>query len=311
MRAFASATQTAAAQIDASQMGRMIVMPPPQQNPMFDFADFASELKKFPGKFGFLGGGGILNPMIQAGGATGSDARRQFADQAKRIADAGALGFGEIALLHLSMAPNHPFEQVSPDHPLMVQLVEIAGSRNLVIELHMDCVPGEGDVKTPAGFQVPPNPPMLTGNIPAFERLLAHERKARIIWAHGGSDYTGNMTATLVAKLMDAHPNLYMSLRVVPPEAPGEAGLSIKNKVLVQGGIDGGWLSLFKAHPDRFVLGSDSFFVPAQIPPQAPGALFARGNQSKLMAAASLLNALPSDLAKRIGMENPSKLYGA
>jgi hypothetical protein len=32
----------------------------------------------------------------------------------------------------------------------------------------------------PPGLQVPPNPPMVMGNVAGFERLLMHDRNARV-----------------------------------------------------------------------------------------------------------------------------------
>ena len=114
------------------------------------------------------------------------------------MADAGAVGFGEISVLHLSLVPHHSFTEVTPEHPLMLALVETAGRRRVVIDLHMDPVTAAGTMRTPAFLKSPLNPPTLMGNIAGFERLLAHDRNARIVWAHGGSDFSGNMTPALI-----------------------------------------------------------------------------------------------------------------
>jgi hypothetical protein len=56
--------------------------------------------------------------------------RQESAGLAERMMDVGAVGFGEISVLHLSLVPNHSFTEVSPEHPLMRTLVEIAGRRH-------------------------------------------------------------------------------------------------------------------------------------------------------------------------------------
>ena len=65
------------------------------------------------------------------------------------------------------------------------------------------------------GFN-PSNPAVFKENLNAFERLLAHNRKARIIWAHADTDPLLTRTPELQRELLARHPNLYMSLRPGP-----------------------------------------------------------------------------------------------
>jgi hypothetical protein len=270
---FAQAVDLAVAQMDSAGATKAIVFPPPEPQLLFDYLSYAYELRRYPGRFGFLGGGGLLNSMIQQVPAAGvtPDITERFILTAEQIADAGAAGYGEIAVLHLSLTRNHAFEQVSPEHPLLLALAETAGKRGLVIDLHMDPIASEAPARTPAGLHVPPNPPSLAGDVAAFEWLLAHDRNARIVWAHGGSDFTTNMTPALIGRLMDAHPNLYMSLR--PPAGVSTAAavnLKLYNTIMAGSGIDSRWLDLLKKHPDRFVLGSDSFVLSPSVPRDSP-----------------------------------------
>jgi hypothetical protein len=313
-RQFGQAVDKAVAQMDAAEIMKAIVFPPPSPRLIFDYLDYASELRRYPGRFGFLGGGGLLNSMIQQFSTPHNvtrDVKQRFVAIAEQIADAGAAGYGEIAVLHLSLTRNHPFEQVSPEHPLMLTLAETAGQRGLVIDLHMDPVVSDVPVPSPLGLRVPPNPPMLLGNVAGFERLLAHDRNARIVWAHGGSDFTGNMTPALVGRLMDNHPNLYMSLRPVPAGVGTAAAVNLKlyNTIMTADGIDRSWLDLLKKHPDRFVLGSDSFILSPSIPPDRPVVTLGRGNQARLRAANQLLDRLPPELVKTVAELNAVHLY--
>jgi hypothetical protein len=312
-RQFGEAVDDAVAEMDAFGVGRAVVFPPPIPRPSaaFDYPAYAPELRRHPGRFGFLGGGGFLNPLLHGAPAANvtPEMRRRFVETATRILDAGAAGFGEMAVLHLSLVPHHPFEEVPADHPLLYALVEVAGAREAVIDLHMDAVVGDS-IPTPPALKVPPNPPSLKGNVAGFERLLAHHRGARIAWAHGGSDFTGHMTASLVGRLMDRHPNLHMSLRPVPSDFNGGPhGLGIYNPILTAFGVDADWLALLRRHPDRFVMGADTFFLGESVRAESPLVALGAGNERRLQAAADLLWRLPPDLARRIGVDNAARLY--
>jgi hypothetical protein len=313
-RQFGQAVDQAVAEMDAQGIAKAIVFPPPAARLTFDYLAYIAELRRYPGRFGFLGGGGMLNSMIEQFSSPDSvtpDVRQRFVALAEQMADAGAAGYGEIAVLHLSLTRNHPFEQVSSEHPLLLALAETAGQRGLVIDLHMDPIVGEGSMPIPPGLRVPPNPPSVRGNVAGFERLLAHDRNARIVWAHGGSDFTGNMTTALIDRLMNAHPNLYMSLRPVPPGVTAAAAVNLRlyNTMMTGSGIERAWLELLEKHPDRFVLGSDSFILPPSVPPDSPLVALSRGNQPRLSAANQLLAWLPKELAKSIGEANAARLY--
>lgn len=312
-RQFDQAVERAVAHMDRFGIAKAVVFPPPMPRPAFDYPNYAPELRRYPGRFGFLGGGGSLNPTLHKFSASDRvtpDVRQRFVDFAERTADAGAVGFGEIAILHLSLTPKHPFEQASPEHPLMLALAEVAGRRNLVIDLHMDPIPGSGETASPRDVKVPPNPPTVKGNIPAFERLLAHSRKARIVWAHGGSDFTGNMTPALIGRLMDAHPNLFMSLRPLPPgvSVVPLTGLRVHNTMLTDKGVGASWLALLEKHADRFVMGADTFFLADSVSPENPTNALSRGNVPRLNAAAQLLARLPASLTSKIA-GNAARLY--
>lgn len=313
-RELRSAVEQAVARMDALGIAKAVVFPPPMPGPLFDYPDYVPELQRYPDRFGFLGGGGYLNSILHKFAQPDSvtdEIKQRFIGQARRMVDAGAVGFGEIALLHLSLTPNHPFEQATPVHPLMLALVEIAGRRGVVIDLHMDAVPGEGPMRTPAALNRPANPPTLMGNIVAFERLLAHERRARIVWAHGGSDLTGHMSPALVHRLMDAHPNLYMSLRPVPAGVTVAklTGLPFYNTLLTESGVVGQWIDLLKKHSDRFVMGADAFFLASTARTGTGAATLSRGNEARFTGAAQLVSRLPAELARKIGQENAARLY--
>jgi hypothetical protein len=312
-RRFDLAVDRALAEMDSHGIAKAVIFPMPiPRLAVFDYKDYVSALRRHPGRFGFLGGGGTLNPLIQNHRdprTLTSAIRQSFADQAMRMLDDGAAGFGEMAALHLSLVPNHPFEQVSIMHPLFLLLTEIAGRHKAVIDLHMDPVPGAA-MPTPSSLKVPPNPSTLQGNMDNFERLLAHNRDASIVWAHGGSDFTGKMTPALIGALMDRHPNLYMSLRPIPLRAAHSPfGLRFFNLMLTREGVEPAWMALLRRHSDRFVMGGDTFMTEPSVNASRAVVTMSRGNQGRLIAASILLSRLPPKLARKIGTDNAARLY--
>jgi hypothetical protein len=314
-RAFGEAVENCVASMEQFNVTCAVVMGPPQVPPGGnDCTDFLPELRRYGKRFAFLAGGGILNPMLHAHRdpkSVTAEVRQNFIDTARKLLDLGASGFGEIAILHLSLLDTHPFEQVPTTHPLISALTGLAAERQVVIDLHMDAVNAERSMSTPNTLKVPPNPPKLNGNIVGFERLLADNPDARIVWAHGGTDLTGKLTPALIGRLMDAHPNLFMSLRPAPPQANlvNPLGLRFYNLILTPSGIDPTWLALLRRHPDRFVMGSDSFFVSPSAKPKGAPAMLARGNLGRLTAAGAMLSKIPSDLRAKIAQENAARIY--
>src|SRR2546426_339041 len=251
-------------------------------------------VKKHPDKLAVLGGGGTLNPMILEAyrtGNAGPEARKQFRQRAEALLKQGVVGFGELSIEHLSLPqpPVKDYKYAPADSPIMLLLADIAAEHNVPIDLHMEALPET--IPTPKEYG-PPNPRELHGNIAAFERLLAHNRRAKIIWAHAGSDNIGQRTPELSRRLLQAHPNLYMEIKFDP-------GFPGKDPPIVEGKLKPEWLKLYSDFPDRFIIGSDQHFDP---PATAP---LARAQQNAL-----LLGQLPPDLRKQIAMENALRIYG-
>ena len=264
----------------------------PEDKDRFDFEFFVAPVKKYPDKLAFLGGGGSLNIMIlQAvrSGDAGSEVQRKFRERAEEILRQGAIGFGEITPEHLPSAASPSYQTAPPDHPLLLLLADIAAQHNVPIDLHMEAIPET--MPLPAGLKSPPNPPQLRANIAAFERFLSHNPRAKVVWAHAGTtDNTGYRTPDLCRRLLAAHSNLYMEIKMDPLN-PG------KNPPTEAGKIKPEWLKLFQDFPDRFMIGSDQFY------PQA-GA-----GQQRWQAVVLLFNQLPMDLRRKIGTENALRVY--
>jgi predicted TIM-barrel fold metal-dependent hydrolase len=251
-------------------------------------------VKKHPDKLLILGGGGTLNPMILESwrtGNSGPEVKRKFRERAEELLREGVSGFGELSTEHFSLpqSPVKDYEYAPADHPLMLLLADIAAEHNVPIDLHMEAVPK--DMPMPAEYAAP-NPPQLHANIAPLERLLSHNPRAKIIWAHAGSDNLGYRTPELSRRLLQAHPNLYMEIKY-DPNFPG------KDPPIVDGKLKPEWLKLFSDFPDRFIIGSDQHYDPPATVP------LARGQQNAL-----LTDQLPPDVKRKIGMENALRIYG-
>jgi predicted TIM-barrel fold metal-dependent hydrolase len=281
---------------------KMLIMPPPFSPELprsFDMEDLLPVVRKFHGRVFVLGGGGSLNLMIHEAhkeGVVTPELKKRFEERALEILSKGAVGFGEFAVEHFSLGYDHPYESAPADHPLFLLLADIAARAGVPMDIHMEAVPKDmplpdRDILKRSGR----NPKTLRANIPAFERLLAHNGNAKIIWAHVGWCNTGYRTPGLCRDLLSRHPNLYMSFKLSPESVPEVRPISRDQR-----SIRPEWLQLLRDFPGRFVIGTDQFYVPPgsrQIGPQ------------KTEATRLFMNLLPPDLAWKIGIENPSRLF--
>ncbi|MEK9968217.1 MAG: amidohydrolase family protein, partial [Ferrovibrio sp.] len=271
--------------------------------------------KKHPGRFAFLGGGGTLNPMIhiEPDAAKVDDATKQkFAAIANGIIDAGALGFGEMSANHLSVNDAHSYHRSRPDHPLFLLLAEIAAKRNVVIDFHMDAVIEPTALPPKMKELSQRNPPELTPNLTQFETLLAHDRGARIVWAHAGVDHTGVLSVELIRRMMTTHPNLYMSIKALPQSPEPNAALAREGRLRPE------WRKLVAEFPTRFVIGTDRFYGSSAIGMKAGGNMNQRASAGSVFlertvpmttAARTLLSQLPPQLGQRVAVENVKMIY--
>lgn len=290
------AAQKALASMERLNTKLSIIMPPPftfDQRHVFDVEEMVELAKAHPKRLAFLAGGGSLNVMIQKAAHTGEtspELRERFRQRAFEILEMGALGFGEMSAEHFSFHANHPYESSPPDHPLFLLLAEIAGEKGVPIDLHMEAV--RADMPRPSHLSEP-NPAVIPANLPAFERLLAHDRRAKIIWAHAGWGHTGQRTPELVRGMLSRHPNLYMSIKIRRRGRP-------ESRMLVRGVLRPQWLKVMKEFPDRFFIGSDAFYITPWSRSRAP---------KDASAVLRVLEQLPPDLARQIGVENPRRIF--
>lgn len=297
--------KTALTEMDRRNIRMSLLMSPPRDTYVAkrnqDVEELLPAVQAYPDRFAVLGGGGSLTIMINAtpADAVDDERRSEFRRRAERILEQGAVGFGEMFIQHLSlpaMGPRHGYENVPADHPLLMLLADIAAEHDVPIDMHFDMVPHDMPLPPPLMKHSPPNPAQLAANRAAFEALLAHNPKAKFVWAHVGFEPLMTRGPAVVREMLQAHPNLYMSFRLnrggpLRPMALDETG-RLKDE----------WLALIQAFPDRFMLGSDAFYGASDT--------VSRGASAQgLDNLRGLVDQLPPDLARRVASDNAALIY--
>ena len=144
------------------------------------------------------------------------------------------------------------------------------------------------------------NPSNLPATIPGLERLLSHNREAKIVWQHIGWDNTGFLTAKLLSGLLAKHPNLYLSIRI-PDPSNRDFEVSTPNPVANTAGIPNPeWSELIQAFPDRFVIGGDEFISGSSSGSKKP---------KSFDTTWAFVRHLPKKLARKLSRSNPKAIY--
>lgn len=128
-------------------------------------------------------------------------------------------------------------------------------------------------------------------SVEGFERLLASDRRAKVLWTQCGTDSTPDE----VRPLFRRHPNLYCELSwryppVVPPH------LAFRN-IFDERGPKPAWLELIEEFPDRFLIGNDAH-VRSQY------------DRATEVVRTGLLPYLRPATARMVAYENAQRLFG-
>ena len=115
------------------------------------------------------------------------------------------------------------------------------------------------------------------------ERLVALYPNVRVLWAHAGMS-AGPAT---VGRVLDRSPNLWVELAIRTDVAPG-------------GTLDPTWAALFIRHPDRFMVGTDTW-VTSRWQSLADG----------MRDVQRWLGQLPREVAEKIAYRNGERLFPA
>ena len=293
--------------MDEFKVEKTILMPTPQGGIVVqkthDFPQLLPALQKYPGRVALMAGPGAFGALYfqKTAEAITNDDRKIFREKAEALAQMPIAGFGEIGIVHMSipaMGPQHPYEAVPADHPLLLLLTDIAAQNNLAIDIHFDLVPRDMDLPpnlvNPAAQH--PNPLRLTQNQDGLERFLAHNRQTKIVWAHVGGEPLATRTPAIVRELLTRNTNLYMSFRIQRsrPEVVADA-------LTPQGTLKPDWVRLISDFSNRFVLGTDTFY---QDSPQARG-----GTATGLENLQRMLSQLPPEVARKVAHDNVAQIY--
>ncbi len=303
----AAAAEALVAKMDANGVEVSLVMPPPRgstQQRAVDEEMLAKLVSRHEGRLVFVAGGASLNCTIQETDPSKvtEEVRAQFERQAESLTKAGARAFGEMCALHFALGPEHPFEEVVPDHPLFLLLADVAARHDIPIDLHIEAVPEDMDTPDFLLRASELNPKRLEPNVERFEKLLAHNRKARVVWQHVGWDNTGRQTPELVRGLLNRHPNLFASIHGVGEAKLTKLGRPGETLLNDDGGtLQAEWKKLIEEFPDRFLVGSDQFFGPEGYAERMP---------VNYDPTWTVLRQLPAELAKKVGRENARRVYG-
>ena len=171
-------------------------------------------------------------------------------------------------------------------------LSDIAAEKDVPIDIHFDVFPEA--MPTPPHLKRN-NPAEMTENLKAFERFLDHNPKARINWAHLGSDPAMQRTPALMRELLTRHPNLYSAFRIVRTGPLPIFPLDENGK------LRPAWEALINDFPDRFTMHTDIFYTSLWPP--------ARGPKESHELAVKLLEQLPPDIARKLAYENTQRIY--
>ena len=106
--------------------------------------------------------------------------------------------------------------------------------------------------------------------------------EARVLWAHSGFE-----DPDAIADALASHPRLW-------------SDLAFRSEMASGGSLDPQWKALFLAHPDRFMVGTDTF-APERWYYVGPHAEFSR----------RWLADLPDDVARKIAHENAEAMIAS
>jgi len=115
------------------------------------------------------------------------------------------------------------------------------------------------------------------------QRLVSLYPEVRVLWAHAGL----TTSVAEIAAVLERHPRVWIEI-------------SLRDDVAPHGALDAGWRDLFLAHPQRFLLGTDTWT------PSRWLALVAEARADRAWLAQ-----LPADVAAAIAHRNGERLFGA
>ena len=285
------------------ERGLVVVVPSPVRDAESEYRGIRDAVRRHPERLALLAGGATLGTLIRDTDPdrVTPDLLRRFEQRAEKLLAEGAVGFGEMVSYHLCLVPKHSFQVALPDHPLFLKLADIAARHDVAIDLHMEAV--ETETPMPANLRraCTKNPETLTPTVPRLEKLLAHNRAARIVWQHIGWDNAGQMNLPMLRRMLETHPNLFMALRVEKRPFQIGGGGPMPNRIVDRNWhVKPAWRAFITDFQDRLVIGSDEFFSPTE-----GGAKMAASFDQTWW----ILRQFPPEVGRKIGRDNAVAIY--
>ena len=101
----------------------------------------------------------------------------------------------------------------------------------------------------------------------------------------------------MCADLLHRHSNLSMSFKISPRDSRPEC------MPIEQGaGLKAEWLQVIREFPDRFIIGTDQFYMSPRSPMRQIG-------PRSVEPTHTFFSLLPPDLAFKVGQENPRHIF--
>lgn len=264
--------------MDEYGVNKAIFMPTPKVEDYGDkFEQFNLDAAtKFPDRIIAFYGGSEINYLINKKDPD-SVTKKNKSNFRKKIRNIlknyNYQGIGEIAPLHYSLEDGQPPIEFRVDHPYMLILADIAEEYNIPLDVHMEAT---------------------TDTLAQFKTLLAHNKKAKIIWDHAGWSNTGLATPKKIKSLMGKYHNLYSSIKFRNPDSEIQEVNTLKSN----GKLKNSWKNLFEKYPNKFIIGTDLKF--------GHGA----SNYKKIISIKNTLSPLSASTYNKIMFENANKLLG-
>lgn len=212
-------------------------------------------------------------------------------------------GIGELRIRHYGNGPRIPEKEHDYDFPadsnFMFRLVNLAAKLNLPVAVHMECET-KGEYLSFLHRQAEKDTLLM------LERLLAHNRSARIIWAH-----LGRASPEQLDGMLERHPNLYTDISDIMPQGQHACGVSsealevyaeytLKNSIIDDGGhLKPEWKRVFEKNSSRIMMGTDAM--------SAKG--YGKMYQALTDQIHDVLSELSEDAGRMIAFGNAQKVF--
>ena len=280
--------ETLIALMESAGVQRMVLMARYLRDGKTDDAQSREYARQYPERFiPFIGGQRPELRLAQRWFNPDQVANRLLAETEEKLRSGAFYGVGELIIRHYSYPiPGHGQAgevDIPPDTPLMRAFAALGAKYAVPLTIHAEAEP-----------QV----------VQGMTTLLAHNRKAKIIWAHS----CGRSAAKAIRELLIKYPNLLCDLanmvRGVNPRGRGYGDYFPRQTPWIHLIEDGsGHLyddmkKLYEDFPDRFLLGTDNAHT-ASLRQFVP----------RILRFRELLSGLTIQTAQRIAYRNAEELF--